>query len=33
MDYNESVATAPLVTVVETPEFISRAKRLLAEED
>jgi hypothetical protein len=33
MDYNRSVATQPPVTVVETPEFISRAKRLLAEEE
>ena len=33
MDYNEVVATQPPVTVVETPEFIARAKRLMAEED
>ncbi len=33
MDYNTLVATQPPITVVETPEFISRAKRLLAEGD
>jgi hypothetical protein len=33
MDYNNSVATQPPITVVETPEFISQAKRLLAEGD
>ncbi len=33
MDYNELVATQPPITVVETPEFVSRAKRLLAEGD
>jgi hypothetical protein len=31
MDYNKLVGTQPPITVVETPEFISRAKRLLAE--
>ena len=31
MDYNKAVATRSPITVVETPEFISRAKRLLME--
>jgi hypothetical protein len=33
MDYNRTVATLPPITVVETPEFISRARKLLTEEN
>jgi hypothetical protein len=33
MDYTWSVGNAPLVTVVETPEFISRIDKLMTEED
>ena len=33
MDYNGVVATQAPVTVVETPEFIARTKRLMTDED
>jgi len=33
MDYNGVVATQAAVTVVETPEFIARTKRLMTDED
>lgn len=33
MDYTPGVDSRPLVTVVETPEFIARAARLLTEDE
>jgi hypothetical protein len=33
MDYTEWVSSAPLVTVVETPEFIRRVEKLLDDEE
>ncbi len=33
MDYTEQVAHPPLVTVIETPEFIARTRKLMREDE
>ena len=33
MDYTVGVATGPLVTVIETPEFLARVEKLMTEDE
>jgi hypothetical protein len=33
MDYTVGVATGPLVTVIETPEFLTRVEKLMTEDE